>query len=61
MGAEKKVYSFRLTEELIENLKLLAEDENRPLSNLVETILMRYFDTKEVIIGGMPFVRGETG
>ena len=42
MGVEKKVLSTRLDEELIEELKIIAQEENRSVSNLVETILKRY-------------------
>ena len=42
MGMEKKVYSVRLNEELLEELKKIAEKENRSLSNLVETVLKKY-------------------
>jgi len=42
MGVEKKVLSVRLDEKLIETLKQIARDENRPLSNLIETILKKY-------------------
>ena len=42
MGIEKKVLSLRLDDELIEKLKLLAEKENRSLSNFIETILKKY-------------------
>lgn len=42
MGLEKKVISVRLDEELIRKLKEIAEQENRSLSNLVETVLKDY-------------------
>jgi len=44
MGIEKKVMSIRLDETLIEKLKVVAEKENRPLSNLIETILKHYIE-----------------
>ena len=31
MGIEKKVYSVRLDEDLLNELKIIAEDENRSL------------------------------
>ena len=46
MGIEKKVFSVRLDEELIEKLRVIAETQNRTLSNLVETVLKRYAETK---------------
>ncbi len=42
MGIEKKVVSVRLDENLLEQLKERAEAENRPLSNLIETVLKRF-------------------
>ena len=47
MGIEKKVMSVRLDETLIEKLKVIAEKENRPLSNLIETVLKRYVQENE--------------
>ena len=44
MGIEKKTYSFRLEDELVEALRQLAEKENRKLSNMVETILKKYVE-----------------
>ena len=46
MGIEKKVLSVRLDEKFINELKIIAKDENRPLSNLIETVLKRYVDSK---------------
>ena len=48
MGIEKKVYSFRFDETLMEALKEYAGKENRSLSNLVETILKDYLKGKEI-------------
>ena len=42
MGIEKRVYSFRFDPEMVARLQLRAEEENRSLSNLVETILKQY-------------------
>ncbi|MEA5134902.1 MAG: DUF6364 family protein [Candidatus Fimivivens sp.] len=47
MGIEKKVVSIRLDEEFIEELKKTAKEENRPLSNLIETILKSYVKDKK--------------
>ena len=47
MGLEKKVVSVRLDEEFIQKLKELAEQQNRSLSNLVETILKDYVSKQE--------------
>lgn len=42
MGVEKKVYSFRLDINMVNQLQHYAEKENRNLSNLVETVLKNY-------------------
>ena len=47
MGIEKKIYSFRFELELIEKLQKYAKEENRTLSNMVETILKAYIAEKE--------------
>lgn len=47
MGLEKPVCSFRLRLELVESLKVLAAQENRNLSNFVETILLNYVKEHE--------------
>ena len=46
MGIEKKVYSVRLDEELLAELKAISKEENRSLSNLVETVLKKYVDSR---------------
>ena len=45
MGIEKKVYSFRFDEDFVEELRAIAKEENRTLSNFVETILKEYLKT----------------
>ena len=47
MGIEKKVYSFRFDEEMVEKLRCFGRQENRSLSNLVETILLEYLARRE--------------
>ena len=47
MGIEKKVYSFRFDEDMIDKLRFYAEAENRNLSNMVETILLQYLSKRE--------------
>ena len=42
MGLERKVISIRLEEDFIQVLKELAEQENRPLSNFIETVLKKH-------------------
>lgn len=41
--------SFRLEETLVEQLDKLALEQNRNLSNLVETILLNFLTTKTEI------------
>lgn len=47
MGIEKKTYSFRLEENLVEQLRVYAKEENRNLSNMIETILLQYVSNRE--------------
>jgi len=47
MGMGKKVISIRLDEELLETLKVIAREENRPFSNLIETILKQHVSSKK--------------
>ena len=46
MGIEKKLVSVRMDEWVIDELRAIAEKENRPLSNLIETILKQYLNTR---------------
>lgn len=48
MAVEKKVYSFRFDERLVDQLKCYAQEENRTLSNFVETILKEYLNQKSI-------------
>lgn len=48
MGIEKKSYSFRLHQDIIDQIQLQAAEENRSLSNMVETILLQYLKAKDV-------------
>ncbi len=48
MNSEKTMVSMRLDGELVDELKILAKDENRAFSNLVETILKQYAQSKQV-------------
>ena len=47
MGIEKRTYSFRLEETLVERLRQYAKAENRNLSNMVETILLQYLSNRD--------------
>lgn len=40
LGIEKKVFSFRFDEEIVDRLKYYAKKQNRNFSNFVETILL---------------------
>lgn len=42
----KKLVNFRLDEELIEQMNKVAELENRSLTNMVETAMKNYCQTK---------------
>ena len=46
MGIEKKNFTFRLNEELLDKLRLCAKNDNSKLSNMVETILINYIEQK---------------
>lgn len=47
VGVEKKTYSFRFDETMIEKLRGYAAEENRNLSNMIETILLQYLSKRE--------------
>ncbi len=53
--AAKKITTFRLSEELLERLKILAKRENRSLNNFVEYTLMEiaYNEPNEETIAAM--------
>ena len=53
--ATKKITTFRLSEELLERLKVLAKKENRSLNNFVEYTLMEiaYNEPNEETIAAM--------
>ncbi|MGX9985819.1 ribbon-helix-helix domain-containing protein [Soonwooa purpurea] len=42
----KKVTSFRLSEKLLEQLKQLAEKENRSMANMIEQLIKKEFEKK---------------
>lgn len=42
MGIEKKVVSIRLDDQLVQELRVIAQVQNRSLSNLIETVLKEY-------------------
>jgi len=42
----KKVTSFRLSEKALEQLKKLAEKENRSMANMIEELIRKEFDKK---------------
>lgn len=47
MGIERKVCSFRLEKEVVEQLLYFAGLENRTLSNFIETILKSYLNERQ--------------
>ena len=47
MGIEKRTYSSRFEEEMVEKLRVYAAQENRTLSNMIETILLQYLSKRE--------------
>ena len=47
MGIEKRTYSFRFSEEMVEKLRACPEAENRTLSNMIETILLQYLSKRD--------------
>ena len=53
--AAKKITTFRLSEELLERLKILAKKENRSLNNFVEYTLMEvaYNEPNEETVAAM--------
>lgn len=53
--AAKRITTFRLSEELLERLKILAKKENRSLNNFVENTLMEiaYNEPNEETIAAM--------
>ena len=42
----KKVTSFRLSEKALEQLKQLAEKENRSMANMLEELIKKEFEKK---------------
>lgn len=48
MGKYKnKAYSLRIDNELMEKVKIIAEDEDRPISKQLERIIRQYIDRYE--------------
>ncbi len=58
MGKYKnKAYSLRIDNELMDKVKIIAEDEDRPVSKQLERIIRQYIDQYEkahgeIIVGG---------
>ena len=42
----KKVTSFRLSEQALEQLKKLAEKQNRSMANMLEELIRKEYDKK---------------
>lgn len=47
MGQPKKVYSFRLSDELVEKIRYYGQKDNRSLTNQVETLLYKFVNEQE--------------
>lgn len=47
MPSIKKITTLRLDDDIAEELKKIAENENRSLNNLIETILINYLKHKK--------------
>ena len=43
----RKVFNVRVEEEVLANLKVMADADNRTLTNLIETILIQYVEEKK--------------
>lgn len=43
----KVATSIKLEEELLEQVKKEAKEENRPISNFIETVLIKYLKEKQ--------------
>ena len=61
MGIEKKVYSFRFSEDMVDRLRACAEAENRTLSNMIETILLQYLSKRDEETKKCPYALGAGG
>lgn len=44
---ESAVITFRTTEDIKIKLDFIAQEENRTLSNLIETIILKWLEEKE--------------
>ena len=44
-----RIVTLRLPDETYEQFRTLAERENRPLSNFIETAAMRYVETEQFV------------
>lgn len=47
MEVEKKIYSFRLDADIVNQLQRYAEHHNRSLSNLIQSILKQYMEKQK--------------
>lgn len=47
LGSKKKPYSFRFHSKLIEKIRKLGEEENRDLTNFIETIFIMFVKNKK--------------
>lgn len=47
MSQPKKVYSFRLSDELVEKIRYYGQKDNRSLTNQVETLLYKFVSEQD--------------
>lgn len=47
MPSKKPILTIRTTEDLIERLRKISEEQNRSISNMGETIIKEYLDKHE--------------
>ena len=47
MATLKRVFTLRLDDEIFDKIEKLAKEEHRSMTNLIEFILLKYFDEIE--------------
>ena len=43
----KEATSLKIEKEVLERIKIQAKKENRPISNFIETVLIKYLEEQE--------------
>lgn len=59
MSEPKRVYSFRLSDELVEEVRIYAQKDNRSLSNQLEVLLEQFAESQRKIHSIPPTIIGE--